>query len=163
MKHIRVLALALALGSIVMGPLPARAGGMWDPNESGHRLDMRWVGVYFEADGRFRVTVTFYDRVRVRWFAQRDQFTLSVDFQATPNSGSFFYVTFFRSHYRLWAQLCEAGSSCGPITRAVRPNAITVRAWARPVYGPFLGWSFRGSSNRRDRSVIDRTAWGVVT
>jgi hypothetical protein len=62
--------------------------GMWDPNESGHRLDMRWVGVYFEADGRFRVTVTFYDRVRMRWFAQRDQFTLSVDFQATRNSDS---------------------------------------------------------------------------
>ncbi len=66
MGRIRVLAVVLALGFIVLGPIPAQAGSVWDPNEPGHRLDIRWVGVYQQPDGLMRVTISFHDRVRVR-------------------------------------------------------------------------------------------------
>jgi hypothetical protein len=52
MGRIRVLAVVLALGSIMLSPVPAHAGSVWDANDPAHRLDIRWVGVYQQADGR---------------------------------------------------------------------------------------------------------------
>ena len=65
---IPTLAVLISLASVLLVPTPATAGSAWDPNDAGYRLDIRWVGVYQESDGRLRVTVVFYDPVRLQWF-----------------------------------------------------------------------------------------------
>lgn len=57
--RLRAIAIALSLASIISTATPAHAGSVWDPNEPGHRLDIRWAGVTIQADGRMRVTITF--------------------------------------------------------------------------------------------------------
>jgi hypothetical protein len=54
----------VAMISVVLLAVPARAGGVWDPNDPGHHLDIRWAGIYELPDDRFMTTVVFYDRVR---------------------------------------------------------------------------------------------------
>ena len=60
MTRLRVVALALSLASILSTATPAHAGSVWDPNEPGQRLDIRSVGVTFQANGRMRITMTFF-------------------------------------------------------------------------------------------------------
>jgi hypothetical protein len=172
MKRILLFALVLAMGSVFVGPLPARAGGLWDPNEPGHRLDIRWVGVYEQTGGRIRVTLTFYDKVRpLKWFGGRDapRAALSVGFTDDPRLPPNFTVSFFlNAHLRLRARECESGSACTDPVRVSRPNAITLRTWIGfpDRRGPRSGWPFRATSqfaNTASLVTIDRTAWGTVT
>jgi hypothetical protein len=169
------LAVVLALGSIMLGPVPAHAGSIWDANDPGHRLDIRWVGVYQQADGRTRVTVSFYDRVRNRWFNRPSDLegagpwaaNLAVGF-SEDRIGEYYFALFLRTrHHGLIAGLCESGSSCsgGPV-HVGRPDRRTIRVRIPTFdgYGPAPGWYFRGVSRTHDlKTVIDRTGWGIFT
>ena len=160
MDGFRITAVVLAFATIVMAPVSARAGSVWDPNEPGHRLDIRWIGVYQQADGRMRITMTFHDHVRIRWFGTRaGRASASVGFTNDRSISPFWFVYLFQNrHHRLSARLCEGGSNCGTVVRVGRPNAVTIRTWIRPLYGlSFSGFSFKGFSN------FDSTTWGVVT
>jgi hypothetical protein len=170
MGRIRVFAVVLALGSVILGPIPAHAGSVWDANDPGHRLDIRWVGAYQQADGRMRVTVAFYDRVRIRWFnGGRDpsKATLGVGFTDDyKRIGPYFFALFVRNrHGGLSVWLCESGSSCSGPARVGRPDGMTIRARIQNFdYGPAPGWDFRGLSQTKDlKRVIDRTHWAVFT
>jgi hypothetical protein len=178
MSRIRVLLVVLALGSIILNPLPAQAGSVWDANDSGHRLDIRWVGAYQQADGRMRVTVSFYDRVRTRWFNRPSDplvgipawtANLRVGFAEDRAGGMYWFALFLRTrHDGLIAWLCESGSGCsgGTPSHVGRPDSRTIRARIPTFdrYGPTRGWFFRGFSRTHDlKTAIDRTHWGVFT
>jgi hypothetical protein len=178
MSRIRVLLVVLALGSIVLNPLPAQAGSVWDANDSGHRLDIRWVGAYQQADGRMRVTVSFYDRVRTRWFNRPGDplvgipawtANLYVGFAEDRADGMSHFALFLRTrHDGLIAWLCEGGSGCTGRVHVGRPDRRTIRARFRAFPdgygGPAPGWFFRGFSRTHDlKTAIDRTHWGVFT
>ena len=165
--------LALATLSLVLAlsPIsPAWAAGVWDPNEPGHRLDIRRVGAYEQADGRLRVTVSFHDRLRLRWFSSPtwpELPTLHVGFTHDREIRPYLFAIFFRDRSgRLTAAMCESGSGCGQ-GRVSRPNAFTVRAWFGAVdHWPRAGWSFLGRSTLgmgQDAVLLDRTRWGRVT
>ena len=172
MGRMRILAVVLALGCIMLGPIPAHAGSVWDPNDAAHRLDIRWVGVYHQADGRMRITVAFHDRIRNRWFPICSNPFL----HSCPRPPTFlvgfptrfaYYALFFRHrHHGLWAQLCEGGSSCSPIAKVFRPDRKTMRVRLDEFqgYGPAPGWYFRAMSFASDgHTGIDRTHRGIIT
>jgi hypothetical protein len=165
MGRIRVFAVVLALGSIILGPVPAQAGSVWDPNEPGHRLDIRWAGVYQQADGLMRVTISFHDPVRIRWFENRNDATLVVGlYFAKQANAEAWDVTFYRNaHDRLLADLCELASSCVSVARVRHPDKRTIRVRLDPFYSPFTDSPFRARSQRPGGGLIDRTGWGVVT
>lgn len=168
MGRIRVLAVVLALGSIILGPIHAQAGSVWDPNEPGHRMDIRWVGAYQQADGRMRVTVAFHDRVRMRWFNVRGPWnaTVTVGFTHDRQIGAYFVVLFVRNrHGGLSAWLCESGSNCSGPVHVGRPDRKTIRARIMNFdYGPAPGWFFRGQTQTRDlNKALDRTRWAIFT
>jgi hypothetical protein len=128
------------------------------------------VGVYQQADGLLRVTVSFHDRVRIRWFDPYQYGVTArfeVEFTDAPEPHPPLFLVYFRAphhRHRLWARFCESGSSCGDITRLVRPNAKTIRIWMHPLYGlPAAGMYFRGVSSRSSTRIIDRTHWAIVT
>jgi len=169
MKRPGVGLVSLALALVVLAPLPARAGSVWDPNEPIHRLDIRWVGATMQADGRLRVTVTFYDRVRIRWFRHTDSFwpqrpSMVVGATTDRAIDPYMFAMFFRDqHGRLKAILCEGGSGCGPVTAVTRPNAITIRARFELLpWFPTDGWHFRAWSANYRGEILDRTGWGII-
>jgi hypothetical protein len=161
-----VLIIVLVSGGLAANP--ARAASVWDSNEPGHRLDIRWIGVYEQSDGRIRVTATFYDRVRVSWFKEVPAWhALSVGFTDDPQIGPYFFLDVFVKNHRLKARLCESGSAC-VTARVSRPNRATLRTWIgfSDGRGPHSGWRFRATSARTTSDpprVIDKTAWGKVT
>lgn len=158
MPHPRVGVAAIAALLVVAIPTPSHADGVWDPDEPGHRLDIRWVGVYQEDDGRFRVTITFYDRVRPRWFHQW-RASATVGLTTDPEHEWWVYFAhFFRDSGRLKARLCESGSTCGSDVRVSRPNAQTIRV----RFAGGSDWDFSGWTGR-DPPWIDRTRWQKVT
>jgi hypothetical protein len=178
MSHIRILAVVLALGSIILSPMPAHAGSVWDANDPGHRLDIRWVGVYQQADGRIRVTVSFYGRVRNRWFNR--PLSRNIGIPATSANlqvgfsdnriNEFFFAGFLRTRHRgLVAWLCETGSGCSTTygVHVGRPDRRTIRVRIPRFafdddFGPVPGWYFRGVSWTHDfKTKLDRTRWGV--
>jgi hypothetical protein len=165
MGRIKVVAVVLALGSIILGPIPAHAGSVWDPNDAAHRLDLRWVGVYQQADGLIRVTISFHDRVRMRWFEGRRNATLVVGLYFAKRAyAEAWDVTFYRNaHHRLVANLCELASSCVSVARVRHPDDRTIRVRLNPGYGPFTDSPFRARSQRPGGAFIDRTGWGIVT
>jgi hypothetical protein len=157
--------LVVILAASLLASDPARAGSVWDPNEQGHRLDIRWVGVYELTGGRIRVTITFYDKVRLRWFGERNDPSLGVRFTDNPDLPANFFLGFFlNAHHRLMAQECESGSACTDSVPVSRPNAITLRTWIGfpDQRGPRSGWPFRAISVG-PRRLLDKTAWGVVS
>lgn len=168
MKRAGVALVTVSLALALLPMSPAHAGGVWDPNEPIHRLDIRWVGAYEQADGRLRVTITFYDRVRMRWFRPFDfgsLTTLVVAFTQDRDQRPFMFGLFFRHAGRLKAAMCESGSNCGR-ARITRPNPFTIRAWFEPFdVLPRAGWSFVGRSWRGSHGVdpLDHTRWGMVT
>jgi hypothetical protein len=167
MKRFRVGLIGLLVFA-ALAPTPVRAASVWDPNEPIHRLDIRWVGAYEQADGRLRVTVVFYDPVRLRWFERLRFGTLSTLVVAfTPNRSEppFMFAVFGHSENGLVTAMCESGSNCGG-GHMTRPNRFTIRAWYEPFdVLPRAGWSFRGRSWRHSGGVdpLDRTVWGRVT
>jgi hypothetical protein len=168
MKRVGLALVTLSLAVTLLAVSPAHAGGAWDPNEPIHRLDIRWVGAYEQADGRLRVTITFYDPVRLRWF-ERLRFgslsTLVVAFTPDRDQRPFMFGLFGRRGDRLIAAMCESGSNCGG-ARVRRPNRFTIRAWFDEFDAlPGAGWSFRGFSWRGSggRDLLDRTRWSTVT
>jgi hypothetical protein len=169
----RLLAVPIALALVIVAPTAAVAGSVWDPNEPRYGLDMRWVGVYVQADGRMRVTMSFHTPVRLRWFNPADDWTrVYVGFTDRPIP-PYYFLSFFRNRRGgLSAQLCESGSGCTAIVRVRRPDRFTIRARVGlfPSWGPNVGWRFRGITTeasakppRHRPLVIDRTAWGKVT
>jgi hypothetical protein len=172
-NRFRVLTVAVTFAAVILAPTTAHAGGVWDPNEPGHRLDIRWVGVYRQADGLMRVTMTFYDPVRIRWFNPRTHPSrVTVGFTDDPKkASSFWFVNFFRNRAnRLSAQLCEGGSGCGNVAGVARPNAFTIRFWTPPFDCCAAGWSFQGITREARAArpghyppIIDRTKWGIVS
>jgi hypothetical protein len=109
-----------------------------------------------------RVTVTFYDRLRTRWF--KDHPAVLVGFTHDKSIKPYFTAYFFRNRaHNLKAQLCESGSNCGPVVGVARPNATTIRTSLTPLYGhPDVGFFFKAST-KGGGSIIDRTVWGTVT
>ena len=166
MNRLRISVFLLVVATSLSTPTTASAGGVWDPDEAGHRLDIRWVGFYQQPDGRMRITMTFYDRVRMRWFGPRSGNSgAAIDFTddlSLPRN--YFVVLFQNQHHGLSAQLCAAGSSCGPVVGVVRPNAITIRAWVRPLFELSTGFFFQGGSSKEAGCCrIDKTKWGIVS
>lgn len=161
-----LLAFVVACGVILASP--AQAASVWDANEPGHRLDIRWVGVYEQSDGRMRVTVTFYDRVRLSWFKEAGSWhALSVGFTDDPQIRPYFFLDAFVRNHRLKARLCESGSAC-VVSGVSRPNGATLRTRIGfdDGRGPHSGWRFRATSARTTSEpprIIDKTAWGKVT
>lgn len=160
--------MVLVLAAGVLAASPVRASSVWDRNEPGHRLDIRWVGVYEQSDGRIRVTATFYDSVRLSWFKETGSWhALSVGFTDDPQIGPYFFLDVFVRNHRLKARLCENGSAC-TVARVSRPNGATLRTRIGfdDGRGPHSGWRFRGTSaltTSNPPRVIDKTAWGKVT
>jgi hypothetical protein len=161
-------ALVLTLIGLMLAPGAAFAGSVWDPNEEGHVLDIRWVGVYVQADGRLRVTISFHDPVRVRWFNRAGDWP-----RATVLLDGAYYLVFSRTRSgHLSAKLCEGGSGCTARVAATRPTTKSIRAVVDlfPGYGPTIGSSFHAVTReatveppRRRPLVIDRTAGARVT
>jgi|SRR5919201_3474312 hypothetical protein len=148
-----------------VGSTPAaNAGSIWDPNEPLRRLDIRWVGVAAEQDGRFRVTIVFHHPVRLRWF--QDDATAEVGFTHDRVIQPYWFFTFRKGLRpgRIRARLCEGGSGCGHWVRARRPDMFAIRAWLQPLYDqPQVGWSFRAKTYRDSFDVVlDRTRWGTI-
>ena len=167
MKRVGSAIVIASLALVLLPGVPARAGSVWDPNDPIYRLDIRWVGAYTQADGRLRVTVSFYAPVRLRWFApasidslHRMTVWFAKDRNALPG---LVIAVFARRGNRLVAGMCVDGSGCGSgILRWPKPN--TLRAWFDPFdLLPRAGFVFRGRSIRPDGSVLDRTALGTVT
>jgi hypothetical protein len=170
---LRALPVALVL-VVVPPPIVAHAGSAWDPDDPAHHLDVRWVGVYMQADGRMRVTMSFYAPVRLRWFNDdRGWRRAYVGFSDRPAIPPFYFVGFFRDRGGgLSAQFCEGGSICSRVVRATRPDRSIIRATVDLFreYGPGVGWRFRGittgarAAPPRDLPrLIDRTVIGFVT
>jgi hypothetical protein len=166
-------ALALTLALLMSTPGVAYAGSVWDPDEPGYPLDIKWVGVYVQADGRMRVTMSFHAPVRLRWFNYGNSWhRVKVGFTDRPFP-PFFFVSFWRRwNGGLSAQFCEGGSGCTQIVSVTRPDRFTIRARVGMFdgYGPDVGWRFRGiTTEARPRPprhlplVIDRTIWGHVS
>jgi hypothetical protein len=141
-------------------------------------MDIRWVGAYQQADGRMRVTVSFYGRVRNRWFNRPSRVqgfvdpsaaNLAVGFTKDRTLDEHWAALFLRTRHKgLIAWLCEYGSSCSGPVHVDRPDRRTIRArLVEPppsIPGPAPGWYFRGISRTHDlKTVIDRTHWGVFT
>jgi hypothetical protein len=168
MRRAHRTALVLTLIGLALAPRPAFAGSVWDPNEEGHVLDIRWVGAYVQADGRLRVTISFFDPVRVRWFNRARDWP-----RATVFIDGAYYLVFSRtSTGHLSAKLCEGGSGCTARVGVTRPTAKTIRAVVGlfPGYGPTFGSSFHAVTReataeppRQRPLVIDRTAGARVT
>lgn len=106
--------------------------------------------------GQFRVTVTFYDRVRTRWF--KDHPAVLVGFTHDKSHKPYFIAYFFRNRaHNLKAQLCESGSNCGPVVGVARPNATTIRASFTPLYGqPDVGFFLMASTKGAAPSSTER-------
>lgn len=71
----RLRAVPLALALLMVAPSLASAGSVWDPNDPAYGLDIRWTGVYVQADGKMRVTMSFHAPVRLRWFNRSNDWT----------------------------------------------------------------------------------------
>lgn len=146
--------------SVIM-PWTARAGSVWDPNDLQQRLDIRWVGVAIQADGRVRVTLTFHDPVKTWQFKDR-----LVQVQFGPSRGApYVEENFFltRTH-RLKAVTCFGGSGCLDGVRVLRPNPRSIRArFTFPnAYDP-ADWLFRGLTTAQPQGrILDRTRWSSV-
>jgi hypothetical protein len=169
----RLRAVPLALALLMVTPSLASAGSVWDPDDPPYALDIRWTGVYEQADGKMRVTMSFHAPVRLRWFNRGNDWTrVFVGFTDRPIP-PYYFVAFFRNRAgRLRAQLCEGGSGCTAIASVSRPNRFTIRARIDlfPSWGPDVGWRFRGITReaqpkppKRRPLVIDGTTWSVVT
>jgi hypothetical protein len=171
MSHPLAKAAVALLSVIVLAPAPARAGSVWDPDEPGHRLDIRWVGAYQQLDGRMRVTMSFYDRTRIRWFDEGIPIShfdanVKVGFTDVRGSSPYWFVMFMRNqHDWLSAWLCESGSSCYGPFHVHRVDRDTIRARiSSPSFGPAPGWYFRAFSFARDSLArIDYTRWARLT
>jgi hypothetical protein len=169
MRRLGVEIVSVALLLAVFTPTPARAGGVWDPNEPIHRLDIRWIGAYEQpSDGLLRVTVVFYDRLQRRWFGPvlpARSSSMVVRFESPYDQIA--RMAIGRGGPRLVAAMCE---SVGCVrSRVARPNPFTIRAWFDVgdlfFSFPHAGWRFRGRSARgTDASrTLDLTQWGTVT
>ena len=157
-----VVTLVIAIMSFVSLTGAARAGSVWDPDEPGRRLDLRWVGVYPLDDGRMRVTVTFHHAIKLRWFGSSG---VDVAFTHDDDVPPYWFFTFRRNGDRLRARLCEGGSGCAPGVAVLRPDRRMIRAWLEPLYAgqPADGWRFRGRSFRDGPgTLLDRTGRGTV-
>ena len=167
MKRLSASAAVLTLALLVAAPTPARAGSVWDPNDPIRRLDLRWIGSYMQADGRLRVTITFHERVRLRWFERFRYGHLSsmiVPFTQDRGVRPFWWAVFGRRGDGLVAWMCEGGSSCFP-GRVTRPSPTSIRGWfPSESFMPGAGWFFRGRTARRGSGeLLDRTRWGMVS
>jgi hypothetical protein len=168
MKRVGSAILIASLALMLLPATPARAAGVWDPDDPIYRLDIRWVGVYEQTDGRIRLTISFHHRVRLRWFEriQMGTFsTLAVSFSADRNQEAYTFALFGRENDRLVAVMCEDQTGCGRgLVR--RPDRRTIRVWFDPgALTPHSSWVFRARSWRHSGGVdpLDRTAWGTVT
>jgi hypothetical protein len=171
----RVRAVLLVFAVVLATPTSALAGSVWDPDDPGYGLDIRWVGVYEQLDGRMRVTMSFHTPVRLRWFNTGDlrewrRVVVGFTDRSIP---PYYFVSFFRNWQGgLSAQLCEGGSGCTAVVRVRRPDPFTIRARVGlfPSWGPGIGWRFRGITTEAQAKpprvrpiVIDRSRWGIVT
>ena len=166
MNRFQVWTVAVTLAAIVLAPIPAHAASVWDPNERGHRQDIRWVGVYHQADGRLRVTMTFYDPVRIWWFGAPDG-RWHVVAAMTNNSKRHYAewdVAFFRNpHNNLSAELCQFFNGCFVVASVARPNAFTIRSWIRPPDCCVAGWALSAYTPTARGPFIDTTKRGIVS
>jgi hypothetical protein len=167
MRRIGSRAIGVALALVAVLPSSARASGVWDPNEPIRRLDMRWVGVFDQADGRLRVTITFHERVRLRWFDVlrfAELTSMVVPFRPAAGQQADWFAVFGKRHGRVRAQMCAGGSGCGE-ARVKRPDPFTIRARFSALGRPPTGWVFRGRSTRGgwDGAILDRTPRGTIT
>jgi hypothetical protein len=140
---------------------------VWDPDDVGHRLDIRWVGVYQQAGDTMRVSISLYDRVQLTWFKGYPR-GCNVGCAVSVELPSWAVFFFLNRNGHLTAGICDPGSACPYATSPVdRPNSHTIRAWFPTfLYGghhPFTGEPFRPASRRPDYSVIDRAREGIVT
>lgn len=169
--RLRLRAVPLALALLMVTPSLASAGSVWDPDDPAYALDIRWTGVYVQADGRLRVTMSFHAPVRLRWFNRGNDWTrVFVGFTNLPIP-PYYHFAFFRNRAgKLRAQLCESGSICTAIVPVSRPNRFTIRAKVKSSFGPGVGWRFRGITREAEAEppkrlplVIDGTTWSVVS
>ncbi len=152
LKQLRLgVAAALAVLVLVI-PTPSYAGSVWDPDEAGHHLDVRWAGVYEQGDGRLRITITFYDRIRQRLIGGGR--VVRVEF--APDRDAYYYAYFSHDSGRWWASLCESGSTCPSSGPVFRPNAKTLRV--RLTGPPDTDWNFRVGTGLRSRIDLTRRA-----
>ena len=177
MNRFRILIFLSVLAASALAPATAQAGGVWDPDDPGHRFDIRWAGAYW-SDGVMRVTIKFYDPVRLRWFNHiNDWPRVDVRFYGEstsgPQEGIYGYdVEFFVTrNQRLQARLCWTGHSCWYGRRVFRPSPTMLRVWVSSADSqePHPGWRFSAQTTQRkppnaysSPRVIDRTGWSTV-
>jgi hypothetical protein len=166
MRRLRTWAALVAIASLASFPGPARAGSVWDPNDPIRRLDLRRVGVVELEENRFRVTITFHHRVRLRWFESTGPALVDVAFSTALGSAPSFFFSIWKSRSnRFRGQFCEGGSACDRVVPVRRPDASTMRARFTPPYGgPDTGLPFRARTWRDQvlGTALDRTAWGTI-
>ena len=162
MSRSRACAALVIFAFIVATPWTARAGSVWDPDDLTQKLDIRWVGVATQTDGRVRVTLTFHDPVTIWQLRSR---LLSAQFgpeRGSPYVEENFFLT--RGH-RLRARTCLGGSGCLGTTRVLRPSAIAIRTrFTFPGNVDPTDWVFRGLTVAQPSGrILDRTRWSPVT
>jgi hypothetical protein len=160
------VSLVLAMILAITGPVNAASD--FDPDDVEGRLDLRWVGAWLTQDGKFRVTISFYDGFRVsalpkvRHGRLRGRGRVSVDLTG-PITG--LYV---RRHGKIVFLYGDFGSSCGldfprGCSRArVRRSSDNVLKVRDEVFCDGADLSYdeikaRSALEREDRTLRDRT------
>ena len=144
MNRFRILVFLSVLAASALAPATAQAGGAWDPDDPGHRLDIRWVGAY-RSDGVMRVTIRFYDPIRPEWFTHWGDYPRV---EVLINGGASFRLDFHVNRQeRFFAAFCVGGGGCYPFFHVFRPDPTMLRVWFpsvrsfRPPRGPSSGGS----------------------
>jgi len=161
-RHTRGLATlcaALAVVAVVVRAGPASAGSVWDTDDATGRLDIRWLGVTFQADATTRLAVSFYDDFRasalptLRNSADRDRGEIWVRLTEFE-SGRFVY----RLDGRLMFQYGDFGSTCcetAPV-RNPSPNVLRVIFATDFIYEPVRPYEVRAESEWRMHGDVFR-------
>ena len=119
---------SLAVIMVIGSALPSLAAGVWDPNDTAGRLDIRWVGLRYTSADAAIVTVVLYPNFR-RWalpgvnYSQR---ALEVEVDAYTNG------YFFRKSGKIRFSYGDHGSDCCQVVAVHEPSHSTLVARIRP-------------------------------
>jgi len=149
----RIASIVVCALAVIAGlSLPANAEGVWDPNDTTGRLDIRWVGASYTASGELHVSVSFYGRFEPRLLPRRGREGRShvgIRLSAALDS------TFVRSHGRLVFIWGDFGSSCCAGAPVRRPSSNVLSVTFDPCsygYGEEIDLA-KGESSWRTRAV----------
>ena len=158
--------------SLVLAMILATAGSVnaasdFDPDDVEGQLDLRWVGAWLTQDGKFRVTISFYDGFRVSALPKVRNGLLRGRGHVFVDLTTFVSGVYVRGHGRIVFFYGDFGSNCGAdfprsCERArVRRSSDNVLSIRDAVFcdGADLSYEVRARTElkREDRTLRDRT------